>query len=554
MNKSLKYRVTALFCILVLMLFSVSCSVLNKDNDTENEQSESVQEEAIQFDGDAEVMAAVQQYISDDIAEIQKGIAYANIDGEWVRIPSQYTVTANRITRLEFIEEITDIGDYPIEIYALEYALKADNDDKVILAGDMTMDEEGFFTTLNSKPYLIILRSEPAELLGSVDEKMLTAAEGDWKKVISPFMTVGDVQKYMDYFASRAHVSPLMDNYVQGQGFSDSALLAFAISNIADYSYDIGATKQQIDDVLMKYFGKTVTEYVPWTNVTEYVPDSNNERIRDTGWTHDAIDYMMLDSLTVNSDGSISAIFDRYVIFPLDDFVDIKAEILEGKGGYIKTDSINVVFKEKTDENGELYLEYISMDRVTSTQDESLKAAEYDASLEVTSDEFVLSNKVALGMIYEDVEKLLGGFDEVYNDVGNMRSCEKLGYIYGFTKFDEATASEDDPDLPHDGKYYLTYISAGNKCIDELPRGIKIGDSVSDVLDKIPSHDSVLKEWKYQSIYGPYTYKEDVALAYLEYNTLRQAYRLLIQTPQMQVMNLLFDEDNKLVSFEMLYE
>lgn len=77
----------------------------------------------------------------------------------------------SRITRLELINSFDTLGDMPIDVYALEYRILPEDLKKVVLAGGMEYDEEGWLKEKSSmgSPLLVVARkSGSAELIGTL--------------------------------------------------------------------------------------------------------------------------------------------------------------------------------------------------------------------------------------------------------------------------------------------------------------------------------------------------------------------------------------------------
>lgn len=78
-------------------------------------------------------------------------------------------ITESKITRLELVETFDVLSDTPIEVYALEYRLLPEDLSKVVLAGGMDVDSEGWLkeTCSMGSPLLVTSNNnEEAELIG----------------------------------------------------------------------------------------------------------------------------------------------------------------------------------------------------------------------------------------------------------------------------------------------------------------------------------------------------------------------------------------------------
>jgi len=154
---------------------------------------------------------------------------------------------------------------------------------------------------------------------------------------------------------------------------------------------------------------------------------------------------------------------------------------------------------------------------------------EYDASTTIGKEEMTLSCGVKLGMTYEAVETKMGTFAAVDTSASRVKTAQKAGYTFTFTLIDDSNNSADDYGLPHDGNYYLTYVTADSTCADEFPRGIKIGDNITDVFTKFPTANTKLQKWAEQRLYGAYENTSGKVYCFMEYRTLLASYRIVAQ-------------------------
>jgi predicted small secreted protein len=80
-------------------------------------------------------------------------------------------IKESKITRLELIESFDDLADTPIDVYALEYRLLPEDLSKVVLAGGMDIDKDGWLKETSSmgSPLLVISRKiDSVELIGTL--------------------------------------------------------------------------------------------------------------------------------------------------------------------------------------------------------------------------------------------------------------------------------------------------------------------------------------------------------------------------------------------------
>lgn len=181
---------------------------------------------------------------------------------------------------------------------------------------------------------------------------------------------------------------------------------------------------------------------------------------------------------------------------------------------------------------------------------------EYDASTTISKNEMILSCGVKLGMTYDKVETVMGGFDIVdTTTTPRVKTTVKAGYTFTFTLIDSTNNSADDYGLPHDANYYLTYVVADTTCQDEFPRGIKIGDSIEDVFTKFPTANTKLQLWKEQRLYGAYENTAGKVYCFMEYRTSLGNYRIVAQDTGREHIAIVFtrasgEDPNKVKSFE----
>lgn len=125
-------------------------------------------------------------YINQDIDGLEAGIENKYVDGEWVTIPSQYRIIDKRITRLEKVAEYNNYGDYMIDVWALEYRLLPDDLSKVVMAGGMTADEEGWLTQTTScgHPYLVIKDKDGVLTYIGATTELTVAESGGMRQAI----------------------------------------------------------------------------------------------------------------------------------------------------------------------------------------------------------------------------------------------------------------------------------------------------------------------------------------------------------------------------------
>lgn len=81
-------------------------------------------------------------------------------------------------------------------------------------------------------------------------------------------------RRYYDYFEQHSsQLNPLFSLPSGDQRQDDENLMIFALQNMPLPSQEEGVSKQSIDEVLIKYFGHTVTDYE--TDITRELPSGN---------------------------------------------------------------------------------------------------------------------------------------------------------------------------------------------------------------------------------------------------------------------------------------
>jgi len=113
--------------------------------------------ETDKVDKSEQIVAFAWEVINKDIAYYEENPAVKIID--------------SKITRLERIESFDDLTDKTIDVYALEYRLLPEDLSKVVLAGGMDVDEDGWLKETSSmgSPLLVVSRDDDSiEFIGIV--------------------------------------------------------------------------------------------------------------------------------------------------------------------------------------------------------------------------------------------------------------------------------------------------------------------------------------------------------------------------------------------------
>lgn len=179
-------------------------------------------------------------------------------------------------------------------------------------------------------------------------------SQGEEVKPVNP-----DVKKYFDYFMKNDYVSMLLGDETGGKGFSDAQMAAYALCELikqsaGDYEQEIGFPKEDFDHMTLKYFGTTVQKHE--NRMATVIPETGN--ITSTGWDGASLCFI-LKELTAESDGMSSGVF--YVLsFNMGEYQSsMESDLLQGLfDDNRRPFLITIVFEEKIDENGEMYLRY----------------------------------------------------------------------------------------------------------------------------------------------------------------------------------------------------
>lgn len=315
-----------------------------------------------------------------------------------------------------------------------------------------------------------------------------------------------------------------------------------------------GVELSVINTFTKKYFNRTLTGSIK-NGYFSY--DANADRYIPTGWDLNVFQPHYLVKISNNIDGTITANFEVYLFSEsdiLDKFPDEYIADTSLIPSQIKHELAECTFYRKSD-NGRTYLQMVSykrqndklMDPITSISGD-YKAATYDSNNYLGDDEFVFIGGIRLGMSYENVLEILGGYDEAYDNAPGVKSIFKDGLHYGFYQINDTFSNQSDLEI--DGVFRLLNLSS-DSYQGEFPRGIKIGDNIEDVLNKFPGKDKKLRKWARQTIYG----KDEIGSprAYLEFTMYNECYRIFATTSS-QILIINFDRKNQVRSVEMIKE
>ncbi|KJS20053.1 MAG: hypothetical protein VR72_16165 [Clostridiaceae bacterium BRH_c20a] len=321
--------------------------------------------------------------------------------------------------------------------------------------------------------------------------------------------------KYYEYFTEHnSRIKPLFNFSVDKA--DDMDLMVFAITNMQGYSYDNGNTKEEIDAVLTKFFGRTVQNYV--TGMTEYVPGT--DRIRATGWGFDGSNRLVLTKLLTHGDGNFTGYFDVYHIpesYGGEDYQKFWSEIdgllLSGMPGrYTELLRYKVVinFDELPEEGGSFYLRYNNI-RLLELESPlwGLHAGyELDERIFDPQARFAASEASFNGITTRTTKKeLLAKLGEPW-EIIEKPSDVTIGtttYIYAGAEyvFEEHSST-------------VSYIRVTDFQWKYGPRNIRIGESFEDVLKRFPQEQDY-RTHPNGCFYGQNTYMDEGGAVY--YNT-----------------------------------
>ncbi|ATW26822.1 hypothetical protein [Candidatus Formimonas warabiya] len=117
-------------------------------------------------------------------------------------------------------------------------------------------------------------------------------------------------EKYYDYFAGHSRqVNPLFAIPNEEENALNANLMIFAFRNLEAADFQKGSTREEIDDILNKYFGRTVGEYI-----TPYSEGLENGNVAPTAWSFHGCNRLVLTRLSAEDNGSFTGVFDVYEI------------------------------------------------------------------------------------------------------------------------------------------------------------------------------------------------------------------------------------------------
>lgn len=186
-------------------------------------------------------------------------------------------------------------------------------------------------------------------------------------------------RRYYDYFEQHsAQLNPLFSFPSGDEQEDNEALMIFALQNMPLPEQEVGVSKQSIDEVLYKYFGRTVTDYE--TNMTRELPSGN---ITWDGFSFHGTVRPVLRHLQ-QQDGGKKGVFEVYVL-PEDDLSgyggsdNVLERLRQGQTQGLEklyAGELTLVFEEVEDLQEPLgfYIRYqsVKFDSVSDVQEQSL--------------------------------------------------------------------------------------------------------------------------------------------------------------------------------------
>ncbi|NLB88302.1 MAG: hypothetical protein GX790_03625, partial [Syntrophomonadaceae bacterium] len=211
----------------------------------------------------------------------------------------------------------------------------------------------------------------------------------------------------------------------------------------------------------------------------------------------------------------------------------------------VVNDDKNIVMDEADNTVSDNNAVFQDQDNPQDELESYFRAVPYNIDEYLSDEEFVIAGGVRMGMTFEEVVEIICDDFEVIENAPGVKSILKDGYHFGFYQIDGTF--ENQTDLPIDGIFRLLDVSLNEYSHDEFPRGIKIGDSIEDVLSKFPGQDKTLRKWEHQMIYG----KDEIgqSRAILSFHMFNECYMFRAMTGE-QVLIVNFDRNNQVRSLE----
>lgn len=355
-----------------------------------------------------------------------------------------------------------------------------------------------------------------------------------------------DKLKYYQYFNQHnSRIRPIFAYTGKLDKDTENNLMTFAIMNLNNYSYEEGNSKEEIDEVLKKYFGQTVKNYQ--TAATEYLPGT--QKIRAVGWSFHGALRLVLTKLVPEEDGSLTGFFDVYYIHEMfsfdnpEDWQNLDKILLSDDRSYFSdllSNKVIINFNELSEPDGDFYLKYntiklLEMDTPLYKPyiEDELDKKTFDPSSRFSADEATFNSITLYTSKKELVKKLGEPFDIIEED--GEAYLPSTSYVYAGVEY----VFEGDSDT-------VTYIMVTNYQWKYGPRNIRIGDSFEDVLARFPQEQDY-KTHPESCFYGETTYHNEGGAVYLDYDG--NVDHIILVTKEVLPFMKIYFKDNKVSNY-----
>ncbi len=323
--------------------------------------------------------------------------------------------------------------------------------------------------------------------------------------------------KYYQYFSNnRTLIHPLFPYTGKLDEATEGSLMIFAVLNLLESAgEDGGNSKEEIDEILIKYFGQTVKNYQ--THATEYIPGT--QRVRDTGWSIHGGSRLVLTELVSEEDGSLTGHFDVYHVSEMLSEEDPwgwrnldNILLSEDRDYFAKqlTRRAIINFEEIAEPGGGFYLKYNTiktqpMDNFefASFREDELDKRVFDPNTRFAAEEATF-NGISVYTTKKQLLDKLGEPFEIVEDSGEFY-LPTTTYVYGGVEY----LFEGDEDT-------VASILVTHYQWKYGPRNIRLGEDFEDVLARFPQEQDY-KTHPENCFYGETTYLNEGGAVYLDY-------------------------------------
>ena len=244
------------------------------------------------------------------------------------------------------------------------------------------------------------------------------------------------------------------------------------------------------------------TELPPAALSSEEIWQHVHEKLDDAPWAQNMTPeyeeavraFQLADSKRSNQPGDVSQWPHYYSAF-VDYFSGMNADL-----HYLDADA---VWTMDLSEDGQMMIVTMTRGDASLTLSYSLQTQEissdnrlattmtltvYDSNTPLQASEFTLPRGLRFGMSYDEAYWLCGDAvsDAFTGEVGRSFTCEGNTYSFG------------DDDILY---YVMIRSTSGESDSAPTVRGIRLGDSIDSVFDKLPCTDRELKQWAMQTVY-----------------------------------------------------